>query len=199
MSIYLHEIFIVKLIKGNTYMIKTQQKLSVALESLLQTNPLEKITVANICDKAELTRQTFYNYFIDKYDLVNWTFDQLFDRTFQTIYSGSDWQSTIEDFLSELYKRRKFYIPCYQYMGQNSLEAHHYDRVFECYSNQYRRIKGKELDFDELFSLELYCRGAVFMVGQWARNNMEQNPKYMTELFKIAMTDEIQKYLAIVE
>ena len=40
--------------------------------SLLAEKPFEKITVGELCENAQYPRATFYNYFDDKYDLLNY-------------------------------------------------------------------------------------------------------------------------------
>lgn len=49
-----------------------------AIKSLIKTQPLDKITVTDIVFQAGKTRQTFYRHFQDKYDLVNWYFENWF-------------------------------------------------------------------------------------------------------------------------
>ena len=49
-----------------------KRKIADALESCLQTKRLEKVTVAEIMRKANMTRQMFYHYFQDIHDLVYW-------------------------------------------------------------------------------------------------------------------------------
>ena len=43
---------------------------------------LDKITVTDIVEMSGKTRQTFYRYLRDKYDIVNWYFEVLADKTF---------------------------------------------------------------------------------------------------------------------
>ena len=50
--------------------------LSDAAKHLMQTEDLEKISVAAICRQAGVSRQSFYRNFQDKYDLVNWCFEK---------------------------------------------------------------------------------------------------------------------------
>lgn len=40
--------------------------------SLLAEKPFEEITVGELCENAQYPRTTFYNYFDDKYDLLNY-------------------------------------------------------------------------------------------------------------------------------
>ncbi|MBQ1608854.1 MAG: TetR family transcriptional regulator, partial [Lachnospiraceae bacterium] len=41
-----------------------------SLCSLMMEKPFEKVTVSDICEVAMIPRATFYNYFEDKYDLL---------------------------------------------------------------------------------------------------------------------------------
>ena len=48
---------------------KTKRALSNALAELLSEKELRKITVQEIVDKADVSRVTFYKYYLDVYDL----------------------------------------------------------------------------------------------------------------------------------
>lgn len=48
---------------------KTKKKIGVVLAELLQEKELRDITVQEIADKADISRTTFYNYFLDVYDI----------------------------------------------------------------------------------------------------------------------------------
>ncbi len=55
---------------------KTELALQASLLNLLKENSFNKITVNDICQKANINRITFYNHYKDKYDL----FDSLIKR-----------------------------------------------------------------------------------------------------------------------
>lgn len=51
--------------------VKTKTELRAAIVSLIQKAPFEKLTVKGICEKAKISRLTFYANYRDKYDLLN--------------------------------------------------------------------------------------------------------------------------------
>ena len=61
---------------------ETKLQFALAIKSLMKEQSLDKISVSTICKQCNLTRQTFYRNFKDKYDLVNWYFQQLCDKSF---------------------------------------------------------------------------------------------------------------------
>lgn len=55
---------------------KRKAEFATALQNLLRIFPIEKITIDQICKEAGIHRSTFYRYFQDKYDLLEYAFDQ---------------------------------------------------------------------------------------------------------------------------
>lgn len=51
----------------------------------MESTSLEHITVTDIVKRSGLTHHTFYRYFCDKYDLVNWYFDVLAKQCFDAM------------------------------------------------------------------------------------------------------------------
>ena len=51
----------------------TKRALSASLKNMLLQKPLSKITVNDIAEDCGVSRMTFYYYFTDIYDLVEWT------------------------------------------------------------------------------------------------------------------------------
>lgn len=57
--------------KTDLRVIKTKKALQNAFIETLSNKPFTKITVDEICKKANVNRMTFYNHYQDKYDLLN--------------------------------------------------------------------------------------------------------------------------------
>lgn len=57
---------------------RTLKILTDTLTELLAHEPFEKISVTKICEKSMIPRATFYNYFDDKYDFLNYYWAQHF-------------------------------------------------------------------------------------------------------------------------
>ena len=55
--------------------------LAESFKELALKQPIEKITIKEITDKAGVIRPTFYNHFQDKYELLEWIIDTAADRS----------------------------------------------------------------------------------------------------------------------
>lgn len=55
---------------------EVREELAQTFKEILKDTPVEKITVKMITDKTGILRPTFYKYFQDKYEIIEWIFDQ---------------------------------------------------------------------------------------------------------------------------
>lgn len=52
----------------------TKKRIAKSFKKLLTEQAFEKISVRQIMEDAGIRRQTFYNHFLDKYELLEWIF-----------------------------------------------------------------------------------------------------------------------------
>ena len=59
-----------------------RNKLAIAeaMKTLMRSNPIEKITIRQIQEAAGVSRRSFYRYFRDKFDLLEWIYNYEFCR-----------------------------------------------------------------------------------------------------------------------
>lgn len=100
-------------------------KVSLAenLRALMVKHLFEKITIKQICDETGVIRATFYNYFEDKYDCLNWiVYHDVIENNSEKLEAG-DVTGAFSDLLKTVDENRAFYSSAYQNVtGQNSFE-----------------------------------------------------------------------------
>ena len=62
--------------------------LAESFKELALKQPIEKITIKEITDKAGVIRPTFYNHFQDKYELLEWIIDTQLIAPAEPFYSS---------------------------------------------------------------------------------------------------------------
>lgn len=72
----------------------TKMFLKEALISLLHEKPISKITIKELCEKAEINRSTFYTHYQDQYDLLEQIKQELFNNSL--LYIDSIKENTSE-------------------------------------------------------------------------------------------------------
>lgn len=56
----------------------------------MRNHPFEKITIKMITDEAGVIRPTFYNYFCDKYEVVEWIFNEYIIEKVRAMFEQKD-------------------------------------------------------------------------------------------------------------
>lgn len=64
---------------------KTKEAIKYALIDLLKHKTLEKITIKDITESADINRGTFYLHYLDKYDLLEQIEDEYIERLSQSL------------------------------------------------------------------------------------------------------------------
>jgi len=80
----------------------TKRLLREALLELLQSAPITKITIKQVCDLAEMSRSTFYLHYQDQYELLKDIENEVIQKTFESLSAisrKSDMVATITAFL----------------------------------------------------------------------------------------------------
>lgn len=86
--------------------LKTQEKLQNALLELLETRELKAITVKEICDKAGISRNAFYQHYRYKEDLFNHMVTQATEKIRDSLTPVVPDASLIKEDSAEIYAKR---------------------------------------------------------------------------------------------
>ena len=86
----------------------TKKALADSLKEQLKIEPLDKICIAEICDRCNLNRKSFYYHFEDKPNLINWIFDTEYLSEASKKSYATQWES-IENLCRYLYLNKSFY------------------------------------------------------------------------------------------
>ncbi len=111
----------------------TRQQLGQAIKEEMEQTSLDKITVTRIVERAGVTRQTFYRNFKDKYDLVNWHFEQLAQRSFKQMGVSLTLREGLIRKFQFLKGEKTFFTQAFRSNDCNSVVAYDYQCILEFY------------------------------------------------------------------
>lgn len=106
-----------------------EKALSESLKELMRVHEFDAVSVSALCDHAGVSRRSFYRHFLDKYDLLNYTFYQ--DLSVE-IPHHDDW--VCWDYMPEICRAfesdRAYYRHAYRVNGRNSFREYATTRMF---------------------------------------------------------------------
>ncbi|MFC6181705.1 dihydroxyacetone kinase transcriptional activator DhaS [Lactiplantibacillus daowaiensis] len=90
----------------------TKKKIAQAFQQVVLAKGFERTSVTAVMDTAHLRRQTFYDYFQDKYELLAWFIDDTMTETVEHNLNYLKWPEIIKLVCYELDANRQFYAEC---------------------------------------------------------------------------------------
>lgn len=93
-----------------------------AIKGLIKVHPLDKIAVTDIVTRSGMTRQTFYRYFKDKYELGNWYFEKLVLKSFRQMGDGCSLQEALQLKFAFIKSEHSFFKEAFKSNDYNNLD-----------------------------------------------------------------------------
>ena len=142
----------------------TKRALADAFKNLASKKDVSEITIKEITDKCGLKRQTFYNHFKDKYDLMNWIYDTEFIGVAKNKNYQSGWELA-EDVCEYFYVNRDFYRKALRIDEQNCFSEHFRGIAVIILYNDLGKFFGEDEDLS--FYVDFYADALVCAIKRW--------------------------------
>lgn len=102
---------------------QTKRALAEGLKTALRSQEFDQITVADITECSEVSRNTFYYHFRDKQELVDWIFHTDLGPVLRDSRPGRTWNEALTELLARLQRSRVFYAGILRNQGQDRFSS----------------------------------------------------------------------------
>ena len=163
----------------------TKRALATSLKELMAEQLFDKINVAQICERCNMNRKSFYYHFKDKYDLVNWIFDTEFIELLkhENLSAGyAEHWAFIEKTCRYFYQIHSFYRKALQIKGLNSFSDHFREYIRPLIAERISTLFGEEQP-DE-FTLDFLSDAMICAMERWLLSKECMPPEQFVEKLK---------------
>ena len=177
--------------------INVEQIIADSLIELSNSKPLAKITISDIVNRSGIARQTFYNHFLDKNDLIYWIFKSTL-RGERHLVEECGCFAYLCSLYTEAQKKASFLKQACDLQGQNALSAAIYQQTYDYYKNLILKKWGPEVVNEELeYALVFNSYGAGSLYVKWAKEGMTGDPVTRARYAIHCMPEIMKKYILI--
>lgn len=179
----------------------TKRALAAALKKRLTQTTLDKITIQQLVDDAEVSRKTFYYHFQDVYDLLEWLLVDEGKRVLEGNITADTWQKGLGNVLEYLQENRTIILNIYRSVQHevNYLKVHVTKLILPLMERIFDELPGHErvTAEDREFVLKFYSLGVVGLVMVWIENGMKPDAEILmaqvNKIFTGSMEYTIQR------
>lgn len=145
--------------------------------------PLERVTVKRILEKSGISRQTFYNHFLDKNDLICQTYERRMVRAFNGTPRGFAFRDELERSLAHMHKHGTFLQQAAKMNDQNNLTEHVTKRTRDFDLAWHQALWGPDPMPEELRLATIYhAMASTQMVLSWILSGFPAPESEMADL-----------------
>ncbi len=154
-----------------------------ALEKQMETCPLDAVKVSQICKEVGIARSTFYDYFIDIYDVPNWFWTYLQQTGLFAIGVTKNLYDGMLINFQHLREYQNFFQQAFKSTVYNSLFQSGYRNASEHFEEILSYRLGRPLNDEESMMLFIYGQGTTVAAQKWAESGMCEPPEVMANVF----------------
>jgi AcrR family transcriptional regulator len=183
------------------FMIKRKNAKIILSESLIdivKNRPITKITIEDIVNNCGYDRSVFYYHFINKNDLINWTFFYQTDEILEKYRDLEPWGEVLGRILVFLKEYNNLFSKVITLYGTNSFYDSYRKYTELDYLTHIKKtlhLSNKEsLDSKIESAIKFNSYGALGYVKQWAERGMKEDPKSIGHILANSMPEILKQY-----
>ena len=167
--------------------------LASTLKEIAEKKSLSKITINDLTQACDVSRQTFYNNFKDIYDLVEWIYLKEVVTPIERGKIYDKWQDALTSIFQYISENHVFVLNTYRSFGKEFLEKVLRQEIELFLSNQvFKKIEvTKEKAKQVEFSYSFYTYALVGVGLDWIEKQMPESVEELVERIERVMLGEI--------
>lgn len=142
---------------------------------------VKEIRISDITQACSISRQTFYHYFQDKYEVIEYIYEPATRKLSEFSLGNSSFHEAFLDMFYECYNNKEYYMSIVSYKGQNSFEDYAFKGNYNFYTNFFAHKQKEDLVKSLEIEIKYACSGTVYTVINWIRSGMKETPEYMVD------------------
>ena len=161
----------------------TKQAICASFINLLNSRPLDQITVKDIVEDCGVNRKTFYYYYQDIYALVDDLFANELERIQKELPADASWQEAQKALAGAMLKNKASLLHVYRSPDYAKLEQTAYDigmKTLPPFIKQ--QAGGADVDESDVLLIAELCASAMAgFLARWLRDGMKSDPFAMID------------------
>jgi len=173
----------------------TKRALAASFIKLLGRQSLNKITVKDIVEDAQVNRQTFYYHFRDIYDLIRWIFEKESQAAAASGDNPDDWACGLRNVLEAMVRERALVLNIIHSLNREHLEQYMSEAIDALIWDKLEQL-GDGLscsEEDKKFIADFYKYAFLGILTDWACGGMREDPKVLSERLMRLLDGELHR------
>lgn len=167
------------------------------LIEMLQTKPISAISITDLVNQCGVSRQSFYYYFDDIYDLIEWYFIQETEKALNEFSDIDSWQTGYIRIMRWAQKNKALIMNTYRSIQREYIEVFMYRVLYQYIIKVVlSEAEGLQVTETQCASVAQFYTLAINAVSlEWIRTGMKEEPETLSENVNFMIEGDFKKAL----
>lgn len=157
----------------------------------MEEYPFEKITVEMIIKKSELSKATFYRYYIDKFDVMNFSYVNFVEKIFK-FHLCKNFKDIFVRLLVNADENATRIKNAYAYNGTNSFTKFLHDYSYKKFMEFIKENRHDKSNDEEKLRISLFCYGFIWIINDYIDKKIDLTKEEIADIMLNSLPDSIQ-------
>lgn len=175
-----------------------KQTFADTLMEMLNTTSLENISIKDVVSRCGVSRQSFYYYFNDIYDIVEWIFLQETEKALNEYSDINNWQFGYVLLMKWVQNHKALVLNTYKSVQREYIE-HFMNQVLYQYIIKVveDQSQGMNVTTDQCEFIAKFFTLAINAISlEWIRTGMKERPENVAEQVNTVIKGDFKKALS---
>lgn len=179
----------------------TRALIGESLKVLMKEHPFEKITIKMITDEAGVIRPTFYNYFCDKYEVLEWIFNENIIEKIKAMFEQGMYMEGVKLLFVCMKNDSQFYRRAFEVTGQNAFSEIVKKYLYGLFLEEFNAFYYVESKFNNpLLTAEMvasyYAMSLTNLLQIWIQDNSQNfTADQMFEAYEYLISHRVKDFI----
>ncbi len=177
----------------------TRMILRQSLLELMEKEPIEKITVTDLCNKADINRGTFYIHYDSPYDLLNQLQDELYESIIgyvENILDKNKMSSHLLLIIQEVYAQLDLCRILFSPHGDKNYIKKVIDIGRDEFLTEWKPLYKNKSQRELEMIYSFFINGSIGIIQEWLNSQQPEPPEKIASLINQLYTVGLQGLLA---
>ena len=179
-------------VKNNRLNKETDRKIIQTVYEMMagEHRPIGKITVREICERADIHRSTFYAHYQDVYDLVEKVEKSMSHQLTETFFRKLDAKAHARECFAEIFSFIREHREFYLYYLTESRNSGVLQLAWDTIIDRYKKTDASPQHFGAASMEEMEYHGVFFLIGMtavvrmWLQKGCREEPAELYDLIR---------------
>lgn len=179
----------------------TKKKIANKGKELILKTSIEQVSVTKIMKAVNMRRQTFYDCFLDKYDLIEWLYNDEITEIIDDNLDYEKWHNIVSYLCYYFFENRIFFRKVFrdnsqnQNIAQHSIEKH-IQSLVEVIMIDIAKVENVSFDTAQInFTKEIFAKALLGELIIWINDHHRRDTKSEAQFLNVFIEDTINGML----